>query len=70
VSEEKDKMRLLFEGAIKLQQELIADSQRRIDHYNWAISEMARQADEAMTVIEPADPKMLEICKAIVQDVA
>jgi hypothetical protein len=44
-------MRLLFEGAIRLQEEIIADAKRRIEHYQWAISEMAKQDDEALKIV-------------------
>ena len=69
---DNQQMREMFLGAIKLQEELIADSHRRIEHYNWALSEMTKQEDEANKIIdvEPADPKMLEICNAIVKDCA
>lgn len=33
-------MRFMFEGAIKLQEEIIADANRRIEHYRWALAEM------------------------------
>ncbi len=49
---DNEAMRQMFLGAIKLQEELIADSHRRIEHYNWALSEMAKQEDEANKVIE------------------
>ena len=65
---ESEKMRELFNGAIKLQEELIADSQRRIEHYRWALAEMDRENN--IVEAEPVDPKMLEICKAIVKDCA
>lgn len=44
-------MRTLFQGAIKLQRDLIADSQRRIEHYEWALAEMDKQEN----VIEVAN---------------
>ena len=47
-------MREMFLGAIKLQEELIADATRRIEHYQWALSEMSKQDDEANKVIEVA----------------
>ncbi len=59
-------MRMLFEGAIKLQQDIIADANRRIEHYRWALAEMDRQEN----IINLADVKPLEIQHAIVDDVA
>lgn len=41
--DKNQQMRKMFLGAIKIQEELIADSQRRIEHYQRALSEMARQ---------------------------
>lgn len=40
---EVDNMRILFEGAIKIQLDIIADANRRIDHYRWALDEMDRE---------------------------
>ncbi len=40
---EAQKMRFLFNKAIQLQEEIIADSQRRIEHYRWALDEMDRE---------------------------
>ncbi len=51
-------MRALFEGAIKLQEEIIADSNRRIEHYRWAMAEMDKQ------------DKIIELNKTTVSDVA
>ena len=46
MSDDNEKMRQLFEGAIAVQQGIIEDAERAINHYRYAISEMAKQ-DEA-----------------------
>lgn len=54
-------MRGLFLNAIEIQKEVIVQANRMIEHYEYALGEMAE---------EKADPKMLELCKAIVQECA
>lgn len=36
-------IRDMFNRAIELQEELIADANRRIEHYRWALEEMDKQ---------------------------
>lgn len=57
---EAQNMRILFEKAITLQEELKADAQRRIDHYKWALNEIDKENN--IVTVEPADPKMIEDC--------
>lgn len=66
----------LFEGAIDIQRTKILESESMIAHYLGAIDEIKAQDAIGITAmdkvidVEPADPKMLEICNAIVKDCA
>jgi len=48
---EKSEAELMFEGAIKLQEGIKEDADRRIEHYRWAIAEIHRQEAAALEVV-------------------
>lgn len=52
-----DAMRRMFRGAIDIQREIIADANRRIDHYEWALRQM--DAENNVVEIEPHANKLV-----------
>lgn len=52
-----DSMRQMFKGAIDIQRELIADANRRIEHYEWALRQM--DVEDGVVEIEPHVNKLV-----------
>lgn len=51
----------MFLGAIQIQRDNITQAENMIKHYEYALSEMAKQE-------EPVNDNMLKLCEAIVED--